>query len=786
MDHTDQVSLGQVKLGTVEDVQTQVRQDIRAYLDVHLTHPKSKSYPLAPNGIVSTTGAGKSRAVVEEIAVRCAKEQIPALILCHTQKACEDYVDAIKALGAPVTHYFGRAPWQEGDPPGGTAFTCWKMKSVEKAGERNQAPAHSVCRECPNGKMRAMREGKDGGAALQWLIEKGFDPDNTETTRPCRFLYDALPEQMRGMVIVAPVQAFSKGLGELKTYGEGGEILKEKRIIVVDERVDLGKEVVISGHAINSWFESIAREKIKIEEEFYRKKSLRSMGVPERDDEILMLERNLVGIDKIKDLLETVQAAIAHDTLSAAGEIRPETYYRLHSKINDGPHARLTPEVVDSAYQAARGLMKSGTARWEKVYYSYDFDDHVIPLRALAAIRHSVATGSARWIKNGFQVFQTTPIIDWALEEGSVLFLDATMGMGMRKIIEHMGGKVNESRAEQNMNVTRHVGFGYFRGNLRKNGYKATAETALKDIRLFAETMPPGQAAIMTHLSYITRTHKDFGKNGIKGVDLAEDTCAKFSNENSVHLGWFGRHERGHDDWNGMDLAIFGMPLISNEAASALYSAERAALLAAGIDWPAWTDIKSTENEAVPLPADPTIREWMLDHYAQTMTQAVGRARAVRSERKINVSLFGGIETPEMDSALAKHGVVVSKWTKNVIHNFKLGRIPEEGYVDVGMAIDITTTLGIPVSEREVAETMLWLGSPFEKKDISAELRARRAAGLLPPARAGRPTKEEMSKRRGRGYWKPVSNASRLPASDRPTNEENDQILPVTVLNPQN
>ena len=75
-----------------------------------------------------------------------------------------------------------------------------------------------------------------------------------------------------------------------------------------------------------------------------------------------------------------------------------------------------------------------------------------------------------------------------------------------------------------------------------------------------------------------------------------------------------------------------------------------------------------------PLPLDARVRAWLIDRYAGDLVQAIGRTRAARSSHVIRCELWGGIDCPEMDQALARHGLEVETRWPNEVHRTERGR----------------------------------------------------------------------------------------------------------------
>lgn len=624
-----------------------------------------------PLALVVTVGVGKSHAYAVA-ATRAQRDGQPVLILVPTTQKVHEMTAEIIAAGGRPTEYKGRQGPEKGVGP----HTCWNPAGVEKAGEKNHSPARSICAQCPHGMVAAARCGDSVRAdpAANWLASNHIKGD----VEPCRFLYEGLPAQMAGDLVVAPTAAFSEGLAEWISP-DGRRV---QRLILVDEGFELGGLVNITDGDLTGWIRSL----IALREREER----RAAHLDGLADDSEQLQRVYVQVEQT---LREVKSAIALGRLPDA-------------------------EMIEEVYREAKPLMTGGTARWERVRYNPEEDDHAIPLRALSALRASLKAGVARVLEDcGIQVYEKAPILEWAKRKGGVVFADATLPMALRLMIQHWGGEVYSAEAPQHMRVTRVCGTKYTRGQPKQSGFGAYARAMIRDYEAWAQRLRlvDGDWAFVVHMAHLV----DYGRREADTrakSEIAAAVATDFEARTGVKLGWWGRHERGHNAWKGRNIALFGMPLLGQDergggSLPAQYQLTRAALIMAGEDPLAWPrdvgdlDFGLEGSRAVPLPARPEVRRWLLDIYSAQIAQGIGRARAARSERQIQVLIVGGVDTPDMDAALLGHGVVIDDRAENAVHNTRRGRPPtdEDAVQSVIMMID---EAGGRVSKRTVGATL--------------------------------------------------------------------------------
>jgi hypothetical protein len=664
-------------------------------------------------GVAATVGLGKSHAV-KQIADAARAADLLIVILTPNHKLAQEHAERLANLGAVV--YQGRRDPAAGKPNGPPvdpgAHACYRLVQVSKAGDQNHRPAQGLCSKCPNGQAAVLqyvtRDELRRQRAEQFFKTNGIDP---ATVPPCQFLYKGLPDQLAAPILVAPVQAFSEAMAAWReTDPETGFILREaQRLTIVDEHIDLSAEVAIGAGDIKVW-----RNRVE--------------GMAERLDRQIEFLR---GKDALK---ESEQEEL--EQARAMRALTPEidaTFRDLASKIaGDIPLGEDAQHVINLQKKVAKvGASVAGTASWEKVSYLRDEDDFFIPLRALATLARNLAAGSARQEKGVLFAYETSPVIEWARDKGSVMFLDATMSQSMRRLIESRGGYIHDATDSQNMRVTRVMGRLYSRGDVKKTDYPMKAKARMEEIR---DLIAPGMdkpAAIITHKAYLK-----YSQEAHQSDDAADVAAMDFEEGTGVPIGWFGKHDRGLDSWGGRHLALVGMPLLSEESIAGAYACTRAAMIDCGIPMPEWDRVMDKDKpdaDGPPMPVMPEVRAWLLDEYAQGLAQAIGRNRAVNHPRgckPLQVHLWGGLQTPEMDAALRRYGVSVHDRMRNP-HSAPGPKV-DAGAVDA--AVEMVLAAGGRVSERSVRGALVGLSRSASTEAIRARIRELRASGAIPAA----------------------------------------------------
>ena len=694
-----------------EAARARLAAELEAYFVEYRDQAQARRVP--PMGVQATVGLGKSFAVTN-VAAACAAAGLPLLVLVPTHKLAQEYIDRFEQAGVEALHYHGR---QEPGNAVGEAWTCWKKEATEAAGNRNHRIANSVCKTCPHGlRVSAERMDKNFEKSIRFFKEKGL---KKEDFSPCRFLYDALPAMLEAPILVMPIQSFSEAAAVWVERSATGVVENEtQRLIVVDEGVELASSVDIHPGDVAAWRNSLPGLQASLD-----KQTRFLSGKPERttdeDEELAGAQALLALVPALDALFSDLTSRIATDK---------------------GPDAQALSALFAAVKKA--GAMHAGTARWERIGYT-DAGDFYIPLRALTTIASNAKAGTLKVSKNRWTAFEVAGVVDWAARHGSTIFLDATMSLPMRAIITAAGGHVHEAAVQQNQRVTRYTGHLYARGLVGTGEYQRAALTYMRELERIAESALPWPAAIITHKAWLK-----YSVEHCQADSAALDAKADFEDAMGGHvrLGWFGGHDRGHNEYQGHHIAIIGMPLISPDAVASGYAQARAALLQVGVEWPEGDEANDDgkASQGVPLPAQAMVRAWLLDAYAATLAQAIGRNRSANHDHPdpLQVQLWGGLDTPEMAAALQAYGVHIDERLPNPTHRSQgdyYSRGTDARALDV--AIDMAKAAG-NVSKQSVRAALGSMGGAASNSIIELRIRELRESGEIPPkTKGGRPKK---------------------------------------------
>ncbi len=570
---------------------------------------KRKAEVVPPLAIEVTVGIGKSRSVSQTIVPMIYGADMPILILTPTRALCDEYAAAIRASGIPCTVYRPRQETRSGEPS--TPFSCYQIKQIDKAGSRHQRPAQSICRQCPSGHKAAMDKGVEARErAIRFFSRSGYAQDQIQSTPPCRYLYEGLPDQLKAEVLIAPAAAFSDALATVKRWhvdsdGRDKEIPMQ-RLIIVDERIPMTETIHLSVPHIDGWMTAISH-------------SLDSI------------------IDEKRPAL--MQALMQVQTALGALGARLLQRQTIDSDTRD---------MIQRAYRAVSDadLIDGGTASFERVSFMPDDQDFFIPLRAFAALARAMRHITDEVEGSTVRIGVPKPLIDWMIKRGSTIVLDATLDPTLRDLIKGKGGEIISAQTPQHIRVTRVEGRMWARGAIESQRYGAEAARAMKHLAAIAATMPR-PAAIITHKSYL-----------LYSSDKRDaDAVAKaFEADTGVAIGWYGKHDRGHNRWAGRHIALVGMPILSPSTIRSLWQERRVLMRLIG------QEIEPLSiSDGSFIPDTPEAARWLMDIYAATLVQAIGRARGVNhdADDPLQIRLYGGLVNVAMDAALWRHLVPI-------------------------------------------------------------------------------------------------------------------------------
>ncbi len=671
------------------------RQQERKNLGVQFEPLLAMPKPLPPILFDATVGLGKSNGISAVVKAALAAG-LKVAIVVPTHELANEYCERIPN----AYHYYGRqSKTQAEGKPTLEKFICWQKEDADRAASKNHLPAQSICRVCPNAYAHVLENVADDEDRID-EARKYFKSRNMKAAdhKPCRFLYDGLPEALSSSVVVITPDSFSDAMGFYQVKDGARVTNKIQRLVIVDERISLTKEIDICTGAISGWLNSLDA-------------LTKHLAETKKNPELL----------KLLPMVEAAFKDLSTATLYSS-EINKAAILELRDKIKE----------VNGMY--------GNTASWERVDYQED-REFFIPLRALHTLAHNLEKGTVRKSKHKTHAYEVSQLLEWAIENGSTIFLDATTPLAMKKLIESVNGEYYDAHVVQNIQVTRFAGHLYARGNTRLKNYQKKSKGRIKELEKIASQLQK-PAAILTHKAWLKNSVDHHLSDG-----AAADAAELFFKSTGVRLGWFGAHDRGHNKWEGYNIAIVGLPLLSPDAIQAAYSGDRTALMTVGVNWPSWDGVSSEEdwpNCVPPLPIQSEVRDWLLDMYAATIAQAIGRTRAVNSiDNVIKIQIYGGLQTSEMDAALSVHGVVVDETIKDTIH------LTREAYRNRGTdiaaidrAINQLRQNGENPSRSTVRAELTRVGQSANDHVINARLSELRGARVLPPPTKGRPPKK--------------------------------------------
>ena len=556
-----------------------------------------------------TTGGGKSHLFREKVKQFIA-ERIPAIILTRTHELGAEYAQ----VGA--THYHGRAPLDEEHPQ---PWACRKYPVVMMAAEKNHAPAASACRHCEHGMSWAYLNydprSEPHKKAAAWLRERGLSADSVP---PCEFMSWLRRIQMK-MVVVAPNASFSDGLlryREMQLVGDEESEGEQKRLPVVDEIPDLFRSISITTADLAEHAAKARKEIADIEH--------KAGGELSEED---------------SDVTKALQKAVD-------GLLRPLAAFLGEHTVDQGI-LHLPDELRQSIAKLRIDWLPASTANWEKVEMEYG-QDVVIPLRAARAIVDSCQSGTLT-IKGGcIEAQEMTTLGAYIVAGKPCILLDATPSADVQAAVIAAGGNIHHALITQNVEIIRYADRSH--GRTYKNDQHKAREIEQMNVSILDMAQERGRdPAVITY-----------------------STICDAANVNEKKRGYFGRHDVGHDLWNGDDLVQWGGPMLSPDAIRQRYQGQRMVALMSGApanDWPEYTDQVvygvwvtvgvNEEQSLVPLPANERIREWVLNDYGNREAQIIGRVRGARSEKAaLQIRIHGGMPL----AGLARHGLAVAEY----------------------------------------------------------------------------------------------------------------------------
>ena len=288
----------------------------------------------------------------------------------------------------------------------------------------------------------------------------------------------------------------------------------------------------------------------------------------------------------------------------------------------------------------------------------------VIPLRALRQVAVAIQRGTA-WVAAG-KLFIATPTEALKhIKKGGVLVADATLSKAVQAIIpEAITARVKTP----NLKIIQ-----VFSGQHSKNAVHASNDNgfsqALEAQRLMlriqeiiASGVAPEKICILSHMDLIKPLLKD-GAPQMIGIP-------------AENLGWFGNHNRGHNDWKECTYMIkWGVPRLGGANAQRQYMADRQAVVeAGGKAWNTWSGDWCQRSKQVPGTdlwsigegySEPDVDSWDQGWVTGETVQAIGRLRAARrTDKNLTVEIHSDFQFSS-DHGFSVDEVQERGWTQS-------------------------------------------------------------------------------------------------------------------------
>ncbi|WP_278667024.1 toprim domain-containing protein [Acidithiobacillus ferriphilus] len=606
-------------------LQTALQQKVSAYLE----WMGDKDKPFVPMLMMPTTGTGKStaaKALTRHAGLRLESGRVCIFVPDHAQ--------ATEYENEGFFHFYGRTPDAE------SPAYCPNHLTAQEAMDKGHISQAEVCKSCNNGFGWQIQYYSDGMGqnsptaaarvdnAKHILASRGID---WKKVTPCVWqshLRDALAAQF----VVAASGSYSHSL-------------TRDSLVIFDEHFEPGKGVGVTLQDVDHW-------------------SRRNQGIVDN-----LAKSTEIAVEKDRDDAEKLIAALAShrqasEFFKSVAQAMAGWVGKTGSISVDVPLLGAIQGILDAAKKSSKADM--ALAGWEKLQFNAAGEMSDNPLRAAHAIAESLQFGDG-FVNNGeLVVAHSLPIMERLASGQPTIVMDATPDPVITDVVHAQAGQIVNAIARQNVKITRYPT--RFWGLTQLNVKRAGAERRDRAIKKYESLMKHhGEAAAFLF-------HKKATDELMEVVEAdGQKYQVRKDGGSTGGLGYWGKHHRAHNKWKDKPLVIVGSFFPPLETWRAMYQVSRIAALSAGADpknWPAWPDdmelIKDewicegdTEVQCrLPLPADPHIREWLLNRVTSETVQAIGRARGANAESTIDVHIYGGVPL----HGLWQHGLAVAEY----------------------------------------------------------------------------------------------------------------------------
>ena len=270
----------------------------------------------------------------------------------------------------------------------------------------------------------------------------------------------------------------------------------------------------------------------------------------------------------------------------------------------------------------------------EKIMWDKGQQIKRLPLRGLHSLGMALREGVCAFHRGHVVASSTSGLWRQAAARGAII-LDGTPKIRMKAEIVDQGGRVYEIRAlvPEGCEARRVQVINKFNG---RSGL-GDPETMTQRVENVHQRIQAG-AVVLTHMP--------ISRAALKAVQDKGEDPDTIKNR----MRYWGPGHKAHNDWkNETDLYIDGLQIPSGLDQWIGYEADRRALAAIGIEWPAWdgTTVRNVDVEGNgrtykkvrhPLPSEPQAQLWLHDQVEGDLAQAVARLREIRPNGRTTIT----------------------------------------------------------------------------------------------------------------------------------------------------
>ncbi|WP_218056652.1 hypothetical protein, partial [Acidithiobacillus ferrivorans] len=418
---------------------------------------------------------------------------------------------------------------------------CNIYPEIEPFSEKWRSIVVHKCRTCPHG-MAAMDY-------INARKDDDYHDDRAPGVDMCHYIIAT--DEMRNTRAISATGQKLETDPTLTNYG------KARRRINMDDTCNLNKHEMILPHLISQWGQ-LTRLAIK-----YDQKAMAD------NSEYIVRERAERRLLPLLDKLASFVAGHSGEQV----QIDPRRWRTLYQRVHNTAIKFQDGTTAEAVRHDSEGKL-------------------IIPLRALKAVAVAIQRGTA-WVAVG-KLFIATPTEALKqIRKGGVLVADATLSKAVQAIIPNV---ITARVKTPNLKIIQ-----VFSGQHSKNAINADngIGLALESTRLMTVIqeklelgIDPNKICILTHMSLIKGIFYEYGLK--PGMSICGIPIENF--------GWFGRHNRGHNDWKECTYLIqWGVPRLGGDNAARQYMAGRQAVLeAGGTAWSGWSGEWCPRSKQVP------------------------------------------------------------------------------------------------------------------------------------------------------------------------------------------